>query len=108
MDLIEQTKSGYILAHCTSSGEDQINIADDKKMMFKNGIFRAKFADGESCYGLTTLPKKIGEFGKEWHLNKYTNGDITYEDYIKEYGKDSELVTRYKFDANSLEWNKVN
>ncbi len=103
--------SGFLLAHNTSTDKESIYTADDKQMKCKDGIYRGKWADGDSTYGTTIFDKGDlnGEENIEWRLFKFANGDIIYEEKVWVFGKDKEwrLVTHYKFDDTSLEWVKV-
>ncbi len=111
MDLIEQTISGCLLAHDTTNDFEGIYTADDKSMRCMDGVYRTKFANGDSSYG-TRIFSKIdlnGEEDKWWRLMKFANGDIFYQEEIHVIDKDDgwRVVTRYKFDDTSLEWIKV-
>ncbi len=109
--LIEQTISGFLLAHNTITDQEDIYTADDTSMICMDGVYRSKFANGDSCYG-TRVFDKSGSNGEEqnlWCLLKYANGNISYEEHIEVIGKDNDmqLVTIYSFDDTSLEWFKV-
>ena len=109
--MIEQSISGFLLAHFTSTDQEEIYTADDESMRCMDGVYRNKFASGDSCYGTIILDKfdMDGEETKQWRLCIKANENIEYEEKEWVIGKDKDwrVVTRYKFDDTSLEWIKV-
>ena len=79
-----------------------------KENKLQDGGFRSIFNSGSSCFGQRKFSKSgdDGEEDRTYRLCKYADGDIEYE----EHGQDKRwrILTKYKFNPDKLEWNKVN
>ncbi len=101
---------GFVHLYDTDTKTKQIFRYKNNKL--QDGSFRVMFSNGDSCYGTKIFGKstKDGEEHRQYHLFKYANGDIEYEEKIFVKGQDKgwRLLTKYKFNPNNLGWEKVN
>ena len=110
---VYQTKQvpAFARLYHTDTKAEEIYRYEDNKV--EDGGYRAIFDDGDSCFGQRKFAKSQddGEELMQYHLFKYADGDIEYEENIWVVGQDKKwrTLTAYKiytFNPDKLEWNK--
>ena len=107
-----QTKQvpGFTRIYNTDTKAETIYRYEDNKV--QDGGYRAISNDGNSCLGQRKFGKSKddGEEERLYGLFRYASGDIEYKEKIYVNGQDEgwRYLTRYTFNPDKLEWNKVN
>ena len=106
-----QQVPGFTRLSDTDAKQEYIYRYEDNKL--QDGGFRSIFNSGSSCFGKRKFAKSPddGEEDRLYRLYKYAaSGNIEYEEKIWVNGQDKAWrnLTKYKFNPDKLEWNKVN
>ena len=100
--------SAFIRCHEIESNIEYIHILQQDETI-SDGIFRIRYADGNTAIGSRYFRRSGREEGRMYRLFRFNeSGNIYYQDQIK--GKDDSdwrYHTRYQFNPGTLEWKKL-
>ena len=99
--------SSFIRCHYIKSNLEYIHILKQGETI-SDGIFRVRFADGDTAIGSKYYRRSGREEGRYYRLDRFNeSGEIRYYDEI--WGKDDSGWRRlagYSFNPETLDWTK--
>ena len=101
--------SAFIRCHEIKSNYEAIHILQDDETV-SDGIFRARYASGNTAIGSKYFRRSGREEGREYRLYRFNDGDIYYYDKI--WGNDDTSwrwrdLAKYRFNQETLDWTKL-
>ena len=100
--------SAFIRCHFIEYNREAIHILQEDGTI-SDGIFRDRFASGNTTIGSQYIRRSGREEGRMYHLYRHNeSGGIYYSDQIL--GKDDSawrFLARYSFNKETLEWTKL-
>ena len=98
--------SSFILCHDEDNDEYIHNLQQDET--FEEGIFRKRYANGDTEMGFRYFHRSRGEKHRKYVLYKDNeSGNIQYQDVIWGYSRSWIYQARYSFNPETLDWKKL-
>ena len=101
--------SAFIRCHLIETNHEAIHILQQNDETIADGIFRDRYASGNTAIGSRYFCKSGREEERVYQLYRFNkSGNIDYDDLI--WGKDDggwRRLAKYRFNQETLDWTKL-